>query len=209
MYVGIYVFLSVSYCLPFLSYFTNAGFHSVVNCFLSFWLGELQCVRPLDLSWADIDSLQVEVAVVKKDSPNPEDLMPTDVQNIIGEFAETNKKLFLQFELKEYIQPVIIPSTSSDEVTIVDNPKEPQCSIVDALMKKTNHYPQLKMDCKNNTMSQYNTIVHYIKNHNFGVRNVELTEYTNMIDKFQQLLWEIDPHYDQLRHGLLDSSSSP
>ena len=100
VYVGIYVFLSVSYCLPFLSYFTNAGFHSVVNCFLSFWLGELQCVRLFDLSWADIDSLQVEVAVVKKDSPNPEDLMPTDVQNIIGEFADTNKKLFLQFELK-------------------------------------------------------------------------------------------------------------
>ena len=59
--------------------------------------------------------------------------MLTDVQNIIGEFAETNKKLFLQFELKEYIELVIIPRTSSDEVTIVDDPKEPQCSIVVAL----------------------------------------------------------------------------
>ena len=40
------------------------------------------------------DSIQVEVAVFKKDSLTPENLMPTEVQNIIAEFAETNKNSF-------------------------------------------------------------------------------------------------------------------
>ena len=56
--------------------------------------GMLTCGRPMDLSWVDVESLLVSVAVVK-DTPECDDWMFSDPNFKVNKFMETNQETFL------------------------------------------------------------------------------------------------------------------
>ena len=61
-----------------------------------FILGELTCGRDIDfMCWINIDTLKVNTSVTNKKFPNNLEFPP--LVNCLGDFYETNKKLFKQF----------------------------------------------------------------------------------------------------------------
>ena len=66
-------------------------------------------------------------------------------------------------------------------------------------MQKANHYPSVKVDNSGkNNIQQYNTLVEFVKSNKYSVRGVRLSEYTNVVQRFADVLWEIDPNYHKL-----------
>ena len=50
------------------------------------------------MRWINIDTLKATTSVTKKELPNNLEFIP--LVNFLGNFYETNKKLFMQFEAK-------------------------------------------------------------------------------------------------------------
>ena len=68
-------------------------------CNFFFILGEFTCGRHIDyLCSINIDTLKASTSVTNKELPN--NLEFTPLVNSLGNFYETNKKLFIQFEAK-------------------------------------------------------------------------------------------------------------
>ena len=86
----------------------------------------------MNLSWVDIGSLLVSVAVVK-DTPKCDDWMFSDLNVSVNKFMETNKKVFLQFNAKSYTQDTDSTSTSFMNIAATPTPSK---SISDVLMNK-------------------------------------------------------------------------
>ena len=64
-----------------------------------FILGELTCGRDIDfMCWINIDTLKVSTSATNKKFPD--NLEFTTLVNSLGDFYETNKKLFKPFEAK-------------------------------------------------------------------------------------------------------------
>ena len=63
--------------------------------------GDLTCGREIGLSWCNVDTLRISVAVTGKDLPECYEWMPCPLITSPGDFIETNEKLFLQFEAEE------------------------------------------------------------------------------------------------------------
>lgn len=84
-------------------------FHYSNSIFMSDFfviLGELTCVRGIDLSWIDIDTLKARTSVTNTELPNNLEFMPLFVS--IGNLYETNRKLFIQIEAKTQQNGVFI-----------------------------------------------------------------------------------------------------
>ena len=65
-----------------------------------FILGDLTCGRDIDyLCWINIDTLKASTSVTNKELLS-NNLEFTPLVNFLGDFYETNKKLFIQFEAK-------------------------------------------------------------------------------------------------------------
>ena len=74
-------------------------FQSYLYVWFLFILGELTWGRDIDyMRWINIDSLKATTSVTKKELPNNLEFIP--LVNFLGNFYETNKKLFMQFEAK-------------------------------------------------------------------------------------------------------------
>ena len=95
---------------------------------------QVSCGRPMDLSWADVESLLVLIAVVK-DTPKCDDWMFSDLNANVNEFMETNKEIFLQFNAKSYNQDMASTSTSCMGIAANATPT-PSKSILDILINK-------------------------------------------------------------------------
>ena len=62
-----------------------------------FILGELTCGRDINyLCWINIDTIKTSTSVTNKVLPNNLEFAP--LVNSLGNFSETNKKLFIQCE---------------------------------------------------------------------------------------------------------------
>ena len=90
----------------------------------------------MDLSWIDVESLLISVAVVK-DTPKCDDWMFTDLNVNVNEFMETNKKIFLQFNEKSCTQDTASTSTSCMSIAASSTLSK---SISDVLMNKKKQF---------------------------------------------------------------------
>ena len=63
--------------------------------------GDFTCVREIDLSSCNVDTLRINAAVTGKDLLEFHDWLPCPLNTSPGNFIETNKKLYLQFETEE------------------------------------------------------------------------------------------------------------
>ena len=79
--------------------------------------------------------------VTGKDLPKFYEWMPCLLITLPGDFIETNKKLFLQFETEEQKRGTVsLGDTDSDEYAITVEKISPCKSIVDVLMEKRNTF---------------------------------------------------------------------
>ena len=117
-----------------------------------------------------------------------------------GDFIETNKKPYLQFETEEQKHgAVFLVDTDSDKCDITVERILICKSIVGVLMKKKNNFPPLKPKATNGPVKQYNAIIEFITKKKFGVQVGHFTEYSEFVMRFALVLWEIDPHYHKLQ----------
>ena len=86
----------------------------------------------MNLSWVDVESLLVPVAVVK-DTPKCDDWMFSDLNVNVNKLMETNKKILLQFNAKSYTQDTASTSTSFMNIAATPTPSK---SVSDVLMNK-------------------------------------------------------------------------
>ena len=98
----------------------------------------------MDLSWVDVESLLVSVALVK-DPPKCE------INVNVNEFMEINKKILLQFNAKSYTQDTALTSTSCMSIAATPTPSK---SISDVLMNKKNGLPKFKQNATLGTARQ-------------------------------------------------------
>ena len=82
--------------------------------------GDLTCSREKDLSWCNVNTLRISVAVTGKDLSEFYEWMPCpSLITSPGDFIETIKKLFLQFEMEEQKHGAVsLGDTHSDECAI-------------------------------------------------------------------------------------------
>ena len=125
----------------------------------------LPCGRPMDLSWVDVESLLMSVAVVK-DTPECDDWMFSDLNVNVNEFMETNK-IFLQFNAKSYTQDTTSSSTSCMSTAATLTPSK---SISDILMNEKNSFPKFKQNATLGTARQYNAILNYMMTKNLKLK---------------------------------------
>ena len=105
----------------------------------------------MDLSWVDVESLLVSVAVVK-DTPKCDDWMFSDLNVNVNEFMETDKKILLQFNAKSYTQETVSTSTSCVSIAATSTPSK---SISDVLMNKKTVFLNIS---KMQLLGQYDNI---------------------------------------------------
>ena len=105
----------------------------------------------MDLSWVDVESLLVSVAVVK-DTPKCDDWMFSNLNVNVNEFMETDKKIFLQFNAKSYTQETASTSTSCVSIAATSTPSK---SISDVLMNKKTVFLNIS---KMQLLGQYDNI---------------------------------------------------
>ena len=104
-------------------------------------IGDLTCGREIDLSWCNVNTLRISIMVTGKDLPKFYEWMPCPLITLPGDFIETNKKLFLQFETEEQKRGTVsLGDTYSDECAITVQKISPCKSIVDVLMEKRNTF---------------------------------------------------------------------
>ena len=97
---------------------------------------DLTCGREIDLSWCNVDTLKISVAVTGKDLLEFHEWMPCPLNTSPGDFTETNKKVYLQFETDEQKhRTVSLVDTESDECDRTVKKIPPRESIVDVLMQ--------------------------------------------------------------------------
>ena len=75
--------------------YTFEGPRQWFSRFLYFFIntGDLTCVRKIDLSWCNVNTLTIFVAVTGKDLSEFHEWMPCPLNTSPGDFIETNKKL--------------------------------------------------------------------------------------------------------------------
>ena len=153
-----------------------------------FILGELTCGRDIDyLCWINIDTLKANTTVTNKELPNKLEFTP--LVNSLGDFYETNKRLFIQFEAK--IQ-------QSDVSISVENKllRNPSISITEALMTSCKLFPKGKTALHLGNIRQHNKFIKFLKQHKFGVSGTALDDSINFLCAFSNLLWYTHPHYN-------------
>ena len=107
-------------------------------CFVTH-TGDLTCGREIDSSWCNVDTLRILIAITGKDLPEFLEWMPCLLNTSPGDFTETNKRLYLQFEMEEQKQGTVSSvDTGSDECDITVERIPPCKSIVDILLKRKN-----------------------------------------------------------------------
>ena len=94
----------------------------------------------MNLSWVDVESLLVPVAVVK-DTPKCDDWMFSDLNVNVNKLMETNKKIFLQFNAKSYTQDTASTLTCCMSTAASPTPSK---SILDVLMNIKTSFPKFK-----------------------------------------------------------------
>ena len=147
--------------------------------------GMLKCGRPMDLSWVDVESLLVSVAVVK-DTPECDDWMFSDPNFNVNEFMETNQETFLYIVQCKVLYWRYGYSNSFRKNFGCFNEQ------------KKNSFPKFKRNVTLGTAQQYNVIVNYMITKKFGVKAAYIRDYETLVKHFSELLWEIDPHYLKL-----------
>ena len=174
-----------------------APFRMICFLILFIWLlslGELSCGRGCDLQWIDESKLLVSSAL-SNTPPEKRTLQPTPLLITPSDLKSNHLSLYIY-----NLSVLKIRGTESEacENEVVDNTDKCR-SVTTALMQKANHYPSVKIDSsgKNNTQ-QDNTLVEFVKSNKYGVRGVSLSEYINVVQKFADVLWEIDPNYHKL-----------
>ena len=120
-------------------------------------------------------------------------MQPTPLTLTSSDMKETGLGLYLRFETKisQELEEKPKPNT-------VPTPK-PQESLVSFLMKKCNHFPQKRSKATNRDNQQYNRIVDFITGKKYGVRAGSVQDFTNFVNDFAKLLWEVDPYYETIR----------
>ena len=156
-----------------------------------FFLGELTCRRDIPyLCWININTLKVSTSVTNKELQNNLEFMP--LVNSLGNFYETNKKLFIQFEAK--IQQNYV------SISVEKNSWEPPVfPSLETLMTSSTHFPKEKTRLQLGNILQHNKFIKFLKQHKFGVSGTALDDYTNFSCAFTDLLWYKDPHYNKLK----------
>ena len=100
--------------------------------------------------------------------------------------------LYIQYECAD------IKELGTADNEVADSTND-YCSVMTALMKKTNHFQALKTDnAGKGNIKQYNALVNYIKSKNYGAMDGSLFEYTKVVQRFSNILWEVDPNYYKL-----------
>ena len=128
-------------------------------------------------------------------SPPTKNILPTPLIITPWDLKTNHQSLYVQFESVE----IHVESEEDSNTGNTDSHLSTACPITSALMNKQNHFPSLKTDNsgKKNIM-QYNTIVNYMKSRKYGAKVVFLTDYTDAIQTFADILWEIDTIYQKL-----------
>ena len=157
--------------------------------------GTLSCGEIYDLSWSDDDSLKTYTLNAKvapafeQMEMTPSILSPDDVNTPHDGF-------FIVFECN--VQKVENNENRTDvEMQEVSPPKP---SVVDVLMRRKESYPSTKCCSANpaGDVLQYNALVSYLKEKKFGVSAHHITEYETFINLLSDIVWNIDPHHENL-----------
>ena len=123
----------------------------------------------------DLFPYAVEIAVastyVTTSVPSSDQYEPTLLDIKLSELTETNKKLYIQFDLPKIMK--------TQEVELVKSNKPPCRSVFEALMRPDNCYPNLKCNTNTNDMRQHNEMVIYYKSNKFGVHPNSLLDFVS------------------------------
>ena len=128
-----------------------------------------------------MDSTYVTTSV-----PSSDQFEPTPLDIKLSELTETNKKLYIQFDLPKIMK--------TKEVEFVKSNKAPCSSAFDALMCPDNYYPNLKCNPNSNDKQQYNIVITYLKSNKFGVYPNSLLDFQVFVKHLCNILWAINPH---------------
>ena len=115
--------------------------------------------------------------------------MPVDIK--LYELSETNKKLYIQFELAKLMK--------THEVEFAKSNKPHFRSVFDALMHPDKYYPDFQCNPNTNDMRQCNAVVTYFESNKFGVHPNSLSDFEVFVKHLCSLLWETDPNYEKFK----------
>ena len=105
--------------------------------------------------------------------------------------------LYVLYELKPLDNTV---SGHGDDVTT--SVHEPIDSITNALMNRFDHYVSPTSMANTGDVKQYNALINFVRERNFGVRGSTVEDFRDFLLLFASLLWEVDPHYAKIcNHG--------
>ena len=83
--------------------------------------------------------------------------------------------------------------------TIPEQP--PKDNAFNILMRKDNCYPPLKVTSTRKNVQQYNKIIDYLKCGKYSVSTGTIVDYTNLINSFTDMLWDLDCHYPVIKRS--------
>ena len=76
---------------------------------------------------------------------------------------------------------------------------EPADTITNVLMHRVNHYPSKRLNAELGPAKQCNALITFLTTKKFGVHAGNLSDYEDLVKKFAEIMWEIDPHYIKLK----------
>ena len=119
-------------------------------------LGDLSCVRSIDLSLYDEENALASSFLIKSEQPCINEMHLTPLEITIDDLQETNKKSFVMFTLSKQKNNSVEPL----EQSVPDHvPDVTIRSVFGVLMVQHTHYPAVKPDSKTGDVRQHNTVV--------------------------------------------------
>ena len=115
--------------------------------------GEVSCGRGIVLTHSDDNSLLASTISSSK-IPTDTDLMPTSLEIPIVSLIVNQLPVYIMFEFT-----LVEQNNNNNEINELEGPSRTLDTVTDVLMKKTNHYVDLKPVTKKCDIKQYNTLV--------------------------------------------------
>ena len=156
----------------------------------------MSCGKPVDLSWVDVESLLVFVAVVK-DTPKCDDWMFSDLKANVNKFIERNKKIFWQFNAKSYTQDKEFDFMY--EYCCYSNSFKKYFRCFNKWKNSLTVFLNLSIMQLLGQHGNIRLLWTILLQRKFRVKAAYITGYETFVKHFSEFLWEIDPHYLKIK----------
>ena len=181
--------------------------NTLLETFHGIYSGQITCGRTLDFDLYESDGFLCSVASSKKVRPQKSDMMPAPSPMELNGLKETGISLFIQFDLQrkkvvnvtrdvEPGEPHAPQNIGADVATGSrdDHENEDEVdSVTNFLINRRGFYVQAKKESTHRDIKQFNAAL--AKEKKWAVRAPELDDFTECVQLFSELLWEVDPHF--------------